>query len=65
MVHNFCSNARLMTTYEKEDNEHYAEFIEHVEALAAAAKGDDRSLLLNAVEVVRSMKKECHRRYKK
>jgi XXXCH domain-containing protein len=65
MVHNFCSNARLMTTHEKEDNEHYVKFIEHVEELAAAAKGDDRSSLLDVVEAIRSRKKECHRRYKK
>ena len=64
-VHNFCSDARLMTTYDKGDNEHHTEFLEHVKELAAAAKGDDRSSLLDAVESIRSRKKECHRRFRK
>ena len=65
LVHNFCSDAGLMTTYEKEDSEYHVEFIDRVKELAVAAKGDDRSSLLDAVEAIRSRKKQCHRRFKK
>jgi XXXCH domain-containing protein len=65
LVRAFCSDARLMTEYPGKGDEYYPEFLDRVARMTAAAERGDRAALEDAVAVVRRMKKECHKRFKK
>lgn len=64
LVNRFCSDARLMTTYEGKGDEYYGAFLKHVDSLAEAAKRGDQAALKEAVAALQKMEKQCHRRFK-
>jgi len=60
----FAANCEAMTAFPGKGDEHYADFMHHVEDMKNAAEKGDAQALARAVAELGAMKKSCHSDYK-